>query len=403
MDFNVIFDFRVFMKMIKSPVFKMLIIIGTLLFWGSSCTDENPNDIKTIEGITPVGPYLQNLKQDAVSILWASLNEVGGRVIVRNSSGEEIGQFTDTGIFHSVRIDGLSPNTEYRYQVKESGHTLGAEASFKTPPALDAPEHLFSFAVLGDTGTGSEAQYEVAHQIRLYDPNFIIHTGDIVYPNGAENQYYDKFFRPYQDLITHKVIWPVLGDHDYESDNGKAFDKFFETPANNVEHSKRYYSFEYGNALFIALESRGLVGNTTQHDFLINTLSQSQHTWRFLVIHKPLYSSGEHGSDLNLRDTISPIVEKYNVDFVLSGDDHNYERSNSRQDYGSDGLGTIYIVSGGGGAELRAVGISDFTAFSASIYHFVGFSIHNHWLTLKAIDINGDIVDTLLLDKTPSD
>ncbi len=367
----------------------------------NGCTDETPNDIKTIEGNTPIGPYLQNLSSNSVSVLWTSLDEAEGRVIIQDTEGNTITEVRDRGIFHSVQITGLKSGTQYTYQVKERKHLIGQKGRFRTPPLREASKHKYSFAVLGDSGTGSKAQYEVAHQMRLYDPAFVLHTGDIVYPTGAESQYYDKFFRPYQDLLVTKVFWAVLGNHDYQSSNGKPFEKFFETPANNQDSSERFYSFEYGNALFVALDSEKLSGNQSQQKFLKTALAASQHTWRFVFFHEPLYSSGsKHGSNLRLREQISPILEFHDVDIVFTGHDHHYERTKSRKDYMQDGHGTIYIVSGGGGVELREVGYSYFTEYSASVNHFIGIQIDNNQLHLEAIDRNGNVFDVLHLEKS---
>ncbi|MBF0280224.1 MAG: metallophosphoesterase [SAR324 cluster bacterium] len=378
---------------------KILSILSAVFFL-TGCMDETPDDIKTIEGNIPIGPYLQNLHSDSVTVIWSSLDETKGRVVVKNTEGVTFGEFNDEGITHFVRIKGLAPGTDYTYQVKEGSHRIGPLGRFKTPPLRESAGQQYSFVVLGDSGDGTKAQYKVAHQMRLQDPDFFLHVGDIVYPNGAQNHYYEKFFRPYQDLLVNKIFWLVLGNHDYQSSNGKTFDKFFDTPANNVEKNERYYSFEYGNALFIALDSGTLSNNQGQQDFLESILSQSQHIWRFVFFHHPLYSSGnKHGSSLGLRRQIGPILETYDVDMVFSGHDHHYERTSSRQDFVQDGFGTVYFVSGGGGTKLRGTGNSDFTAYSASIHHIIRIIVNDSRLDMEAIDAQGNIFDFLHLEK----
>jgi len=381
------------LKKFKFFFFCLILLLG--------CRDQSPRDIETVEGNPPVGPYLQNMNTSSVSVLWSSLDKAKGSVEVKDEEGNQIGVFDDDArVFHSVRITGLEPSKTYRYQVKEGSHQVGIESRFKTPPTQDTPNQSYTFAAFGDSGFGTANQYRVAQQLRLFNPDFVIIAGDIVYPNGAESLFDEFFFQPYQDLIIDRVFWTAIGNHDLELKGGEAYLKFFENPANNEEQSERYYSFEYGNAFFVSLDSNNIT--SAQEQFLETELAASQHTWRFVFFHHPAYSNAKRRqSRLSLRDRIGPIVEKYDVDIVFNGHDHNYERTSSLQDYVQDGHGTIYIVSGGGGRSLNSNGTSEFTEHSASVFHFLGIQIDENQLDLQAIDEKGRVFDELHLTKTP--
>ena len=69
---------------------------------------------------------------------------------------------------------------------------------------------------------------------------------------------------------------------------------------------------------------------------------------------------GRLGSELDARRAFSPIFEKHDVDLVIAGHDHHYERT-KRQN------GVEYIVTGGGGAATYPVDPSDFSAFAEEV------------------------------------
>lgn len=102
------------------------------------------------------------------------------------------------------------------------------------PPPID--DHHFSFVVLGDSGTGryrgDSPQRRVAQLTLAHDATtqFILHTGDVVYLVGAQEQYFENFIQPYRDylvggnhphqiaydqMVFRKPFLPCLGNHDY--------------------------------------------------------------------------------------------------------------------------------------------------------------------------------------------
>ena len=108
--------------------------------------------------------------------------------------------------------------------------------------------------MIGDSGTGSTAQYAVADRMVALDPQFVLHTGDVVYPDGQADGYDPFFFQPYQALARRAPIFPTLGNHDYSSRAGQPYLDAFYLPHNNPANTERYYSFDWGNAHFTALD-----------------------------------------------------------------------------------------------------------------------------------------------------
>ena len=107
-------------------------------------------------------------------------------------------------------------------------------------------------------------------------------------------------------------------------------------------------------------------------------------------MHRPPFSSGQHGSDSQARAFFVPLFEKHGVPLVLAGHDHHYERVTPQN-------GVAYVVTGGGGKGTRAVDGSSFTAFAEQVVHFVYAVVDGDALTLHAIDGFGQEFDSLVI------
>lgn len=288
-----------------------------------------------------------------------------------------------SGNKHFVTLSPLSPDARYTYRVSVNGGLLG-QGSFRTAKA--AGDNTFRFAALGDTGTGSTAQFALASLIERIDPSFVLLVGDVIYDSGEEAEFDPHYFIPYRKLIDHLPFFPVAGNHDLRADKGATFKSNFYHPAGNL-----YYDFHWGDAHFIALDSTN-ADDPRQMPWLQQTLSSSTATWKIVYFHHPAYSSGQYGGYRYIQDHFVPLFEQYHVDLVFTAHDHDYERTLPRN-------GVTYLVTGGGGADLRAVGQNSFTAFSRSIHHLIQGEMTPHTLTLSAVDSNGTPFDSVTLTK----
>ncbi len=196
------------------------------------------------------------------------------------------------------------------------------------------------FAVIGDSGTGEKAQYDVAQQMAKYHEHFpfdfVIMLGDNIYGSKGPAGYKRKFEEPYGALLNAGVkFYAALGNHD---DPNERFYKPF-----NMD-GKRYYSFKNGNAIFFALDSNYM--DPEQTNWLQRQLPDSRSVWKLCYFHHPLYSHARfHGPDTDLRARLEPILEEHGVDVVFAGHEHVYERLKPQN-------GVYYFVLGNAG-ELR--------------------------------------------------
>ena len=345
--------------------------------------------------LPPRDPYVQNVSTTSAVIAWASDEPNAG--FVEYGETPQLGRRefdARIGKRHAVTLSALSPGSTYHYRVREDGGT-SVTASFRTAPTGD--DSRFTFAVIGDSGHGGKNQLAIAGLLERLEPDLILHTGDVIYPSGEDRHYDPRFFMPYREIIKGVPVFPVLGNHDVEKENGTAYLKNFYLPSNDPQNTGRYYSFDWGNAHFVALDSElyyeDAGGNhEEQKAWLERDLSATHRPWTFVFFHRPVYSSSEHGSDEKVRKDLEPILRRHGVDLVFSGHDHNYERTVPIH-------GVIYIVTGGGGRNLYEAGRSEWTAFSKSTHHAVLTHINGEHLSLKAVEPDGTIVDRLAFSR----
>jgi len=189
------------------------------------------------------------------------------------------------------------------------------------PLKLPLKAKSIRFAAIGDNGTGTKEQYDVAAQMGRFHQRFpfefVVMLGDNIYGGQTAADFKLKFEDPYKPLLDGGVkFYASLGNHDNPNER-------FYKPFNMG--GKRYYSFKNANATFFALDSNYM--DPEQVSWLQQQLSGSSSDWKICFFHHPLHSDGQfHGADVDFRDRIAPILEKNGVNVVLSGHDHVYER-----------------------------------------------------------------------------
>jgi predicted MPP superfamily phosphohydrolase len=253
------------------------------------------------------------------------------------------------------------------------------------------PRSAVRFAVVGDWGTGERDQFNTAARmlaIHERDPlDFILTTGDNIYPNGSSKHFVKKFEEPFAGLIKQRVpFYTVLGNHDVES--GRQSQCRY--PLFNMG-GESFYSIRRGNGLidFFMLDSTDL--STTQVTWLETNLRSSRAQWKVAVMHHPIYSSGKkHGSEEQLRSRLEPLFTSYGVKTVFAGHDHVYERTVPQK-------GIQYFVTGAGG-KVRRGDIDMSSPNRAASYDadnsFMVIDVNDNTLEFSSISEHGDVVDT---------
>ncbi len=334
--------------------------------------------------------YVQNVSGSSAVIAWMSKEPGAG--LVEYGETPRLGRKQGDGSIgrrHAVTLSGLRPGSTYYYRVAGASKT----ASFRTAP--EGPDSRFTFAVIGDSGNGEKAQWAVAGLLERMELDLILHAGDVVYPSGEDRDYDAKFFAPYRRIIGSVPLFPALGNHDVETKDGAPYLENFHLPRNDPQDMGRYYSFDWGNVHFVALDSElyyddGGGDPEEQKAWLERDLSETRQPWKFVFLHRSLYSSSEHGSDLMIREDLEPVFVRHEVDMVFSGHDHGYERTVPIR-------GVTYVVTGGGGKDLYKAGNNEWTAFSRSTHHATRVRIDGDRLRLEAVETDSTVMDRLEL------
>jgi predicted MPP superfamily phosphohydrolase len=260
-------------------------------------------------------------------------------------------------------------------------------------PAVALPnrEGSLKFAVLGDFGTGDRPQYQLGEQMAKVRERFpfemVITVGDNIYGGRGPENMKRKFEDPYKALLDAGVkFYASLGNHD---DRDQSRYSLF-----NME-GRTYYTFKAPkqDVRFFALESD--YPRPQQIAWLEKELESSREDWKIPYFHHPLYSSGMHGSEEDLRTVLEPLFIKYNVSVVFAGHEHFYERIKPQK-------GIVYFVTGSGG-KLRRGDIDKRTGLTAVGFDadlaFLAAEIDGDQLFFNAISRTGTIFDSGIIER----
>lgn len=248
------------------------------------------------------------------------------------------------------------------------------------------------FAVIGDSGSGARAQYEVGEQLAkslsVFPFEFVLMLGDNIYGGERPQDFAQKFEKPYKALLDRKIpFYAALGNHDDPNQ------RFYEPFGMN---GQRFYAFEKHNVRFLALDSNYM--DKDQQAWLEKELSGSRAKWTVAFFHHPLYSSGAtHGSEVDLRTIVEPLFIKHGVDVVLAGHEHFYERLHPQK-------GVNYFTTGAAG-KLRAGNIrpGPLTAKGFDTdYSYMLFEIDGDDLHFQSLTRRGKLIDSGTIHPSPT-
>lgn len=240
-----------------------------------------------------------------------------------------------------------------------------------------------TIAVIGDFGSGDENQRAVANLVAARTPVAIVTTGDNVYSDAGYATLVGDY---YGSFVGAETLFPATGNHDYD-EGIAAFDEYF-----GYLSGQREYTAVVGDIGFFILDSEqglaSLDANHNQEAWLRTVVAASTATYNIVVVHHPPYSSGDrHGSTPDYQWDFAGM----DVDMVLSGHDHVYERLELG--------GVAYIVNGAGGKTLYACGdrVSGSVICFDEQYGALFLTPRPDGLFAQFVDVDGRVVDSFLV------
>ena len=352
------------------------------------------------------GPFLQMPESNVVAIVWRTDEPADSQVDFGFDAACINGMVADAAEVteHVVVLHDLLPSTNYFYRVRTKTTTLSDGNMLRTPRANGQP---FRFAVIGDWGDGSNGMTNIANRINaITNLDFYLTVGDNIYQNGEASLYDPYWFRLYSPTMRRVPVFPALGNHDVRplSHNGQPFLDFFHLPGNGPTGLVgRNYSFDYGNAHFVAIDSNPFDDNNAKSQSITKTitdwvrrdLAATRQPWKFAYFHHPGYCSvGHHTENGVIKSLLLPILGAGGVQMVFTGHNHFYERLQPIH-------GIVHIVTGGGGASLHSIKSRQSHSAVAldNIHSFTVVDIDSNRLKLTQTDEQGRVVDTFGLTR----
>jgi len=254
------------------------------------------------------------------------------------------------------------------------------------------PGACFRFVALGDTRNGHRVHRSLMEAIAIEEPDFVINSGDLVETGGYKDQW-DLFFNIEQPVIAKAPLFAAVGNHD--NSQRRHFRRWF--LLERWAQGNRYYWHDWGDVRVICLDTEiEMRPGSAQYEFLIGALEGAVENDRLIVLsfHYPPYSSGAHGPNPSLQKIFDELGPRYGIELILSGHDHNYERTKPIE-------GVTYIVAASGGAPIRRLQPSWWSAAVRTEPHYVIFDVDRGNLIGRAVNLDGAVFDSFIIRPHP--
>ena len=346
--------------------------------------------------------------QTAVSTEKSVVEYGEGENLDKSVVGRRVTYPYETGIIHEAVLKRLEPSQRYSYRVGDPKGGFSAPSYFETAPS---DEKDFLFTVFGDHGVGETSKANV-DLVLNENPAFHLILGDLSYANGNQ-PVWDRWFEQLEPLSRRIPVMPTLGNHENEQVEGKPIGSIAYLTRLALPPPESRYFFDYGSARFVAFNSHEFA-DQEQMDWFTQTLKSARQNksvrWLIVFQHHPLYSSNVGRlNNQPLIDAVRSVLDKYQVDLVLAGHNHNYERSyplkggnvsqNGPGPYRKSS-GVVFTISGGGGKSLYEFVEEQpaITAYRESSPHYLRIGVTKKELRVEAVrTLDRSILDSFTI------
>jgi hypothetical protein len=342
------------------------------------------------------GPVLLNNKGH-FEVNWLSTVSGEATILAGNDPSHLTTEFIVTAKQQLFRfpLEQLSEASFYRIHQLDTWSEV-----FEVPQTGEASNtDDFSFTLWADSQGGWDTFSKLMSQTDAYDDKFSLGAGDLV-ANGSDSLQWKSLLTSLSQAKGRFPFYLVPGNHDYDGYyddlNPKNFNQYITTPS-----GKNYFSWQYSNCAFIALDPNEAfpIGfdSSNQKQWFLNEIESPEWkaaTWHFAVLHQPPLSQGwpgYHGDEV-VRQSLDSIYESADIDFVVAGHTHDYERLT--RNYGSQQVNFLIVGGAGGGLEPEDE-MSEEPAMDVVIkrHHMARMFVQGDSIHLEVKDLDQNIID----------
>lgn len=326
-------------------------------------------------------------------VRWVS--ESAGTAILRQERGEEVRIESTNGIFTHKMERGTGISFDL-YQGKSFQGSFSVEANLVSDS--------IKLALWGDSQGGWETFREVAEAIGAHQVDLSVGAGDLV-NNGSEDWAYPRFLQLLSRMQAPQLLVP--GNHDYDG----YYDDLHATQMNDYlfqPERPTYGLQQFGPVAILSLDPNlnypvSVPEGTLQREWLSEQLESdtwNNAPWKIIVLHQPPYSQGWPGyqGEWTIRQLLEPYFHRGQVDLVVAGHTHDYERLSQN----FSGHSVHFLVVGGAGGGLEPEGLqSDIPQMDRLIkkHHYGILEVDANRMRFKAYDLEGNTMDEITVRK----
>ncbi|MFO7651222.1 MAG: metallophosphoesterase [bacterium] len=337
------------------------------------------------------GPAVALVEDSSAIVYWESDDTLAG--IVEYGLSEAYGQSAaDTGATtrHELVLAGLAPDTAWHYRAI-SGADTTPDHTFRARASAGRP---FRFAVYGDNQDDSTMHQRVVDQMMSCAPDaqLALNVGDLV-QNGTVAEW-RSWFNIERAIVAGRPVLPAPGNHDIIIPDN--WSRFLVLPG-----SERWHSAHWGSVALHCLDAYSdFSPSSAQYDWLLSELlaDSADPAVRFILVnlHLPPYTTNRsYAGNVDARQWLCPLFERFGVAVVFAGHVHAYEHSLVN--------GVHYINPGSGGAALSTGwnAAQPYTVYREAAYSFVVAEASGDSLVLSGVRVDGTGFDTTRLGAPP--
>ncbi len=275
--------------------------------------------------------------------------------------------------YHAVTFAGLEPDTLYAWRVQGARGNWSEWIQTRTAPR----EGPIAFLYSGDAQQGARSHWSriirMAHRVAP-DARFFLHAGDLTQQGGSD---YDwaQWFSAGGFLHAEVPALPVIGNHEHIRVTPAGGEETISMPTplwrpqftlpieERLPESQHEYAYQIRYTADLEVFVLNSTSNTAnvvgggfeaQAQWLEDALKRSDARWKIVAMHHPFFLNDGVRRQRNTRgDILGPVIENGDVDLVLAGHRHHYERASepvSRRRASSSGaegreVGAMMIIS----------------------------------------------------------